>query len=413
MSGLELLFFIDGGATVAAAASYVGLRQQRRDADELASAEELREFLQKLKTAHGLVEEGHKALSQAWKSPLSLFEERDADGALQQGVPAWAVACAMKARRLADESSALGNRADEYEMQLTIADREGRDGRGLRREPVRKLTEQLDELEQRIRTHVPFLVEARKAFDSPHSASGGATSGNGANAAVGSDVVRPRWKAQQLSRAMSEELPESILRPRGVLGEFWNRRRVDMQRLIDKAKGEKAITTDEKVEPEEATARVEENKQILSEPAKPDLAAMESLFKELHHEDWTVRRKAAEAIGRTRDSSAAPELIAALQDESVDVVRESIVHAIGLSGDVAAVPVLCDALRNSFTRRAAAGALKRLGVAYLAPIIFAAEQNDEEVLQKLLATLDEERASLEGAKPQNEMAPAPSDEVTP
>lgn len=394
---------------MAAAASYVGLRQQRRDADELASAEELRHFLQKLKAAHGLTMEGHRALSQAWKSPLSLFEGRDADEASQRGVPAWAVACAMKARGLADEASALGNRADEYEMQLTIADREGRDGRGLRREPVRKLTEQLEDLEQRIRTHVPFLVEARKAFDSPHAASGGSTSGNEAS----SEVVLPRWNAYQLSRTISEELPESILRPRGVLGEFWNRRRVDMKRWIDKTKGENATTTDAEADLDEAAPRVEETEQVVSEPAKPDYEAMQSLFQELDHEDWTERRKAVEAIGRMQEPSAAPKLIAALKGESHDVVRESIVNAIGRSGNLAAVPVLCDALRDSFIRRAAAGALKRLGVASLAPIIFAAEQNDEEVLLKLLATLEEERASLEGAKLQHEVPRDPSNDATP
>jgi HEAT repeat protein len=72
------------------------------------------------------------------------------------------------------------------------------------------------------------------------------------------------------------------------------------------------------------------------EIVKPDL---ESLFRDLNHGVWEVRRDACEELGSSGDRSAVPHLIRLLGD-GVGAVRFAAADALGKIGDKAAVTAL-------------------------------------------------------------------------
>ncbi|MCP4701351.1 MAG: HEAT repeat domain-containing protein, partial [Gammaproteobacteria bacterium] len=86
-------------------------------------------------------------------------------------------------------------------------------------------------------------------------------------------------------------------------------------------------------------------------------------------EDVSVRRVAAEALGRLGDSSAAPALVKRLDDEEDVSVRRVIAEALGRLGDSSVAPELIRLLgdENSSVREYAAEALGRLGDSSVAP----------------------------------------------
>jgi len=133
------------------------------------SPEELGELRSALRDAHGLVDQRHRAATDAWRRPLSLFDERAETSANERGVPSWALACVHKAQRLIDEIAEADDLADVYETQINTAERQGR---GLRRRPVEALVERLKGLAQSMEVHIPFLTAARAAFDHPPAKDG-------------------------------------------------------------------------------------------------------------------------------------------------------------------------------------------------------------------------------------------------
>lgn len=215
MSGLEVLF-MDGGVTVSAAVAAIGARlgfkEHERDEKELASPEELRELLTLLKKAHDGLDSEHRAMTDVWGAPLSLFNERAAHAALEAGVPQWALACVRKAQRLIGESAGLGDRADVYTAQLQVAER---DGKGLLLQPVRDLVEQLEELAQLLSLHLPLLQRSRNAFSAPAEY----TDDQLADDADFPDQGSTFSISHMISDAdVSPEAPMGILRQRGQLG---------------------------------------------------------------------------------------------------------------------------------------------------------------------------------------------------
>ena len=100
-----------------------------------------------------------------------------------------------------------------------------------------------------------------------------------------------------------------------------------------------------------------------------------------YQKDASVRRAAAEALGKLKDARAVVPLIAALEDESTAVRREA-AEALGKSGDARAVEPLIVALRDKVTdvRLNAAEALGELKDARaVEPLIAALEDSDNNV----------------------------------
>ncbi|CAE8590955.1 unnamed protein product, partial [Polarella glacialis] len=242
-SGLELLF-LDGGATVAglvgAGAAALGYEQRRRDDEELAeSLEEFQYLRVVLVEAKVCAHAGHRAVTAAWRGPLSLFGQREEAAAAERGVPAWAAAAACAARGLADEAAELQDLADVYEAQLMLA---ARVGRSLRRAPVRQLEAQLERLSLDLTTQVPSVILAREAFDAldavqsqsepPRHVSRALEVASAAAAVRELRHMKERARKQQLDQVGDtdsedrgevdddEELPIAILRDRKLLGEL-------------------------------------------------------------------------------------------------------------------------------------------------------------------------------------------------
>ena len=81
-----------------------------------------------------------------------------------------------------------------------------------------------------------------------------------------------------------------------------------------------------------------------------------------YQQDWGVRRRAAEKLGRIGDSQAVEPLIAALDDEE-QLVRQAAAEALGRIGDPSAVGPLVAQLKdkNGSMRNAVAQALGQIG----------------------------------------------------
>lgn len=91
-------------------------------------------------------------------------------------------------------------------------------------------------------------------------------------------------------------------------------------------------------------------------------AAVGPLIGMLQAPSWAARYRAAEALFRIRDISAAEPLLLAL-DDPVDHVRYMSAKALGIMGDARAFEPLLRVLRdeNEFVRRSAAIALWKIG----------------------------------------------------
>mmetsp|Transcript_112363 Transcript_112363/g.348765 ORF Transcript_112363/g.348765 Transcript_112363/m.348765 type:complete len:133 (+) Transcript_112363:3-401(+) len=70
-------------------------------------------------------------------------------------------------RQLVDEAAELQDLSDVYEAQISKAQSTGQ---GLHRASLRRQLDRLDELALRFDSHVPLLLAARSAFDSPQDA---------------------------------------------------------------------------------------------------------------------------------------------------------------------------------------------------------------------------------------------------
>jgi HEAT repeat protein len=92
---------------------------------------------------------------------------------------------------------------------------------------------------------------------------------------------------------------------------------------------------------------------------------IEGLIKALEHSDYSVRQKAAKALGRMDDSRAVPPLLKLLDKwKHLHIYNADIVRALGEIGSSTAVNTLIDALQHSkdhFVRAAAAEALGKIG----------------------------------------------------
>ncbi|CAE7224422.1 unnamed protein product, partial [Symbiodinium pilosum] len=75
----------------------------------------------------------HRTATSTWCSPISLFDEAARQKASQGGIPEWAIRTVLKARRLVDQASGLGDLTDVYEAQIVTAKREKR---GIARAPL-------------------------------------------------------------------------------------------------------------------------------------------------------------------------------------------------------------------------------------------------------------------------------------
>lgn len=202
--------FLDGGATVfgvlGAAGAALGIRQKKRDGVDLAvDRDEVTVLHTELRAAQLEVTEHHQALTVAWRGPLSLFEDAQAQEAVARGVPRWAVSCVCKARRLTETASELMDLGDVYSAQLAVAHREGR---GLLHRHVTDLTGRLGELALELLEHLVYLEAARAAFDAP-----------GAQRLPQDDVLGEAISGFSSSREQ-RPLPVAVLRDRGRLGEL-------------------------------------------------------------------------------------------------------------------------------------------------------------------------------------------------
>ncbi|MBU0567914.1 HEAT repeat domain-containing protein, partial [bacterium] len=90
----------------------------------------------------------------------------------------------------------------------------------------------------------------------------------------------------------------------------------------------------------------------------------------LKDKDWHLRMKAAEDLGKAKETSALEPLIAALSDRSL-YVQEKVAWALGEIGDPKAVEPLVAALKseNPFLRRNIAQALAKIGKPSVEPLI--------------------------------------------
>lgn len=140
------------------------LKSQLRGGDEPISASLLREVLSRALEA---VNAEHRALTAAWRAPISLFDEHAREKAVSRGVPSWAVAIVGRVQVLVDEAAALDDLATNYQGQITAGKRAGR---GIAREPLLKLLEGLESLAVQLRTALEQLRAARAAFDAPADA---------------------------------------------------------------------------------------------------------------------------------------------------------------------------------------------------------------------------------------------------
>jgi len=116
-----------------------------------------------LHRSHAAVQEAHRLATQLWRSPLSLF-----DGcAKHAGVPRWSVDAVQRAKLLVQEAARLGRLVETYGTQVNMAKR---DHRGIARQPVLVLLDQLDSLARDLREHLSLLQAARSSFDTAKEA---------------------------------------------------------------------------------------------------------------------------------------------------------------------------------------------------------------------------------------------------
>lgn len=155
----------------------------------------------------------HQALTKIWRQPISLFDAKAAAAATDKGAQVWAVAAAREAARLVGEASVLGDRAERYEAQLLVAQREGR---AVARVPLLWLLQRLEHVAGEMRAHRPRLEQAREALDEAVEAVGPqqadlAASGSAAPSAA---ATKSRWPEFERP-AESQDFPEVILQPLG------------------------------------------------------------------------------------------------------------------------------------------------------------------------------------------------------
>ncbi len=137
----------------------------------------------------------------------------------------------------------------------------------------------------------------------------------------------------------------------------------------------------------------QEGKGIAPEPAKhkPNVAKLaaegdvEGLIEALKHEDGAVRKKAAKAIGKTKDGRAVEPLVRALYDKDGDV-GEAATEALAEMKDERAVELLLQALndKNKDTRLKAGYCLGRMGdMRVVGPLIQALKDKDDLVRHEI------------------------------
>jgi len=91
-------------------------------------------------------------------------------------------------------------------------------------------------------------------------------------------------------------------------------------------------------------------------------AVVSDLISLLSDDDWKVRYRAAEALGKIRNKGSVGALVEALSDEK-DHVRYMAAKALGGTEDTGAVPPLIDRLGdgNPYVRKAAVLSIWKLG----------------------------------------------------
>jgi HEAT repeat protein len=92
--------------------------------------------------------------------------------------------------------------------------------------------------------------------------------------------------------------------------------------------------------------------------------AVPTLMRRLNDVNWNVRCYAAKALGRIGDNRAVASLVETLHQDTYEDVRHAIVEALGIIGDEKAVPALSTALDDEKVnvRRMAMNALVRMGL---------------------------------------------------
>ncbi len=117
-------------------------------------------------------------------------------------------------------------------------------------------------------------------------------------------------------------------------------------------------------------------------------AAVPMLIQVLKSNNDLARQYAAQALGQIRDGTAVPALILALQDSNSGV-RRSAAYALGEIGDVSAVSALIHALQdsNEWVRVYAAEALGKLDVSAVPALIQALQSCGERVHQYVIQAL--------------------------
>lgn len=98
-------------------------------------------------------------------------------------------------------------------------------------------------------------------------------------------------------------------------------------------------------------------------------AAIPSLLKALHHEDWLVRLHAVESLGKAKSKQAVEPLLSVLFNDRDSAVREDTVRTLGEIGDPQAVDYLFTAMQEPGLRTLAVEALGRIGDPRAVPIL--------------------------------------------
>jgi hypothetical protein len=209
LSGLEILL-LDGGATVgsifSASATALGYKQHKDDDAQFLPKAELMDLQLSLKRSHERLVVAHRALTKAWRGPVSLVGEKEMAVARQHGVPSWAIASIEKAQRLADKAAELGHLTDNYCPQFERA-LQGK-GEEVLAKPVRAHLEELDSLSLRISSHAPCLAMSRRAFYSPQEFQG--------------KPLDDREQQIEEDGSLAQDMPIRVSGQRKRLGKMWN-----------------------------------------------------------------------------------------------------------------------------------------------------------------------------------------------
>lgn len=132
----------------------------------------LRETLRKVRKS---VDIGHRSMTKAWNSPLSLYGHREEVQAAERGVPSWALQNASSACHLAETAAEQVSLSECYEAQLCIplsrllGNEKSEALNMVLVDPVHTLIRYMEATAQCLSLNLPVLEKTKAAFSKPGS----------------------------------------------------------------------------------------------------------------------------------------------------------------------------------------------------------------------------------------------------